>query len=59
LIGHHHHHREDCSKQGLVQNIEDYFVEVHLEEVESEFEIVLFWLASLVNKLEHIEDFFF
>jgi hypothetical protein len=48
--------KEGCFEQGLVQNTEDSFVEVHLEEVESEFEVVLLWLASLANKLEHIEE---
>jgi hypothetical protein len=51
-LNHHHHRKEGCSGQGLVQNVQDSFFKVHHEEVESEFEAVLLWLAKLGNKLE-------
>ena len=49
--------KEGCSKQKLVQNVEDSFIRVHHEEVEYDFEAVLLWLTKLANKLEQTEEF--
>jgi hypothetical protein len=42
----------NCSEQGLVQNVEDSFVQVHHEEVDYEFVAELLWLAKLASMLQ-------
>jgi len=38
--------KDNCSEQGLVQNVvQDSFTQVHREEVDSNFEVVFFWLS--------------
>jgi hypothetical protein len=55
----HHLRKEGCSEKGLVQNVEDSFVQVHHDKVKSEFEVVLLCLAKLASMLENITKFLY
>jgi hypothetical protein len=55
---HHLLQKEACFEKGLVLNfVEDSFSQVHHEEVEFEFVVVLLWIAKLASMLQYTAKF--